>query len=244
MSTPTNGTPEPTGTPGPHGTSGPHGSDLPQYNAQTNQNPYATQGQQPHYGQSPSGQQPQGSGQKIKGTPPLWLGITLAVAGPLLGILLLVISVVSMAGTAQDMANAESGSTHTLEAEQSYWVMSADPTVSSGSAGSCSIYDPQTNSIEFEATETSTSASSDDGQSVTVLGTFTSADAGEYDIYCSGLASSDLYVAKANISGLVGGAVGILGGILLGGLLFLVGIVLIIVNRVTASRRRRAAGLA
>lgn len=235
MSTPTNASPEP------------NDSDLPRYNAPQNQNPYAQEpgrsaGQPDGGDQYPGSQYQQSSGQKIKGTPPLWLGITLAVAGPLLGILMLVISVVAVSGTVQEMADAQSGTTQTLEAEQSYWVLSGDPAVSDAT---CSVYDAQANSIPFEAnTSTATTTSTDSGQSATVLGTFTSTDAGEYDIYCSGVASSDLYVAQADVGGLVGGAVGILGGILLGGLLFLVGIVLIIINRVTASRRRRAAGMA
>lgn len=241
MSTPTNGSPES------------NGSDLPRYNPPTNQDPYAASGQTPHNGQpnnygqnndhgrSYSGQQPNGSGQKIKGTPPLWLGITLAVAGPLLGIIILIISVLGLGSTVNNIAESTPGSSQTLEADQDYWIMSDAGT---SQVDSCSVYDPSSNSIAVNSDPSTSASTESNGQSWELVGTFTSTDAGDYSVYCSGLQTSNTYVVPAAMGGILGGVFGIIGGILLGGLLFLVGIVLIIINRVTASRRRREAGMA
>lgn len=154
--------------------------------------------------------------------------------------IILVIAVATMSGTVREMADAEPGRTHTLAADQDYWIMSGD---GSTSQGSCSVYDPNINSVPVNVNPNTSASTTLEDQTWNMVGTFTSTDAGEYSVYCSDLSSSSTYVVEANMGGIVGGVLGILGAILLGGLLFLVGVVLIIVNRVTASRRRRAAGM-
>lgn len=202
-----------------------------------NQNPYQSGGQNA-YG-SGKGFQPQGDRKSIKGTPPLWLGITLAVLGPVLGLIMIIVSFVTLGGTVTDFANAPSGSTQSLEADTDYWIMSGDGTTF---VSSCSVYDPESNSIDVDVTPSSSASTETQDSSMNLVGTFTSQDAGDYSVYCSDLAGSDTYVVEGNIGGILGGAAGIIGGILLGLLLLVIGIVLIIINRVTASRRRRAAG--
>lgn len=75
---------------------------------------------------------------------------------------------------------------------------------------------------------------------VLLLGTFETKEAGEYRLSCSPYVSNDsVYITDVGVGGMVGGAFAGIGLGLLGGLLFIVGIILIIVNRVSASKNRR-----
>lgn len=225
-------------------------SDAPQYGQQPAAGQYPPAGQQsysstPQYqpaaGQGGYPQQNPGqSGQKVKGTPPLWLGIVVTIAGPVIGILALIISLVSLGSTVSEYAEAQPGSTHTLEADQDYWIVSGD---GSTTVSSCTVSGPDAGTVDVNVNP-STSASAQTGDTdMNLVATFTSGEAGDYNVYCSGLMSTDTYVIEANLGGIMAGAMGIVGGLLVGGLIFVVGIVLIIINRVTASRRRRAAGI-
>lgn len=205
-----------------------YGGGAPQYQPATNQGSYQPQG-------GP------GTGQKIKGKPPLWLGIALAIAGPVIGILALIVSLVAVGSAVSDFTNAEAGSSHTLEADQTYWIASGD---GSTSVSNCSVFGPGSSSIDVNTNPSTNTSAEANGESWNIVGEFTSDEAGDYSVYCSGLLPTDTYVVEANAAGIVGGVLGLIGGILVGGLIFLVGIVLIIINRVTASRRRREAGAA
>lgn len=272
MSTPTNGH-DPSKEPnGPNDSNAPaasssgsqqSNSDLPQYNPPAYQQPSYQQpayqqpsgpqgnqqapGSQQGYGQAygganqTGGYQPQGGPKKIKGTPPLWLGITLTIAGPVIGILALIISLVALAGTVSEMTDAQSGSSQTLEANTDYWILAGD---GSTSVSSCSVYGPDSSAIDVNVSPNSEASAQSGSTEVTMVATFTSEEAGDYSVYCDGILSSDIYVAEANLGGILGGTFGLIGGILIGGLIFLIGITLIIINRVTASRRRREAGVA
>ena len=176
----------------------------------------------------------QGSRPKGKGKPPLWVGIVSLVLGIVLGGIAIIVFFVTIFGAVSSIADTPSGSTRTLEAETEYYVFSDDVT----SVDSCSIYSPEFNTLELDTEGVNQTAESGD-ETFTLLGTFTTEEAGEYRVSCSPFVSEDsMYISDAGIGGAVGGSLAAVGLGLLGGLLFVVGIVLIIVNRVTASKNR------
>ena len=177
---------------------------------------------------------PQGGGRKGKGKPPLWVGLVSLGLGVLLGIVGIVVFFATVVGGASSIAETPSGTTRTLEADTDYFVFST----STSSVDECTIYTPEFDSMSLEISGTDQTATSD-GETFSMLGSFETSEAGEYRLSCSPyVASSDVYITDVGVGGMLGGAFAGIGIGLLGGLLFIVGIVLIIVNRVTASKNR------
>lgn len=176
----------------------------------------------------------QGNRPKGKGKPPLWMGLVSLGLGLLLGVIAIIVFFVTIFGAVNSIADTPSGANRTLEADTEYYVFSDDAT----SVDSCDIFSPEFNTLELETEGTNQTAESGD-ETFTLLGTFETEEAGEYRISCSPYVSGDsIYVSDAGIGGAVGGSLAAVGLGLLGGLLFIVGIVLIIVNRVSASKNR------
>lgn len=177
----------------------------------------------------------QGSRPTGKGKPPLWMGLVSLGLGVLLGIIAIIVFFTSIVGGANDIADTPSGTTRTLEADTEYYVFAT----TTDSVDECSIYTPEFDTLELETSGADQTATTD-GEEFSLLGTFETKEAGEYRLSCSPYVSNDsVYITDVGVGGMVGGAFAGIGLGLLGGLLFIVGIILIIVNRVSASKNGR-----
>lgn len=259
MSTPTNGSPQDSGS---NGSSSGSQRSAPNFGGGWQQNQGAPQSQPsqgdsgssqrvPSYGAPSSSQQGQSSGApqyrpagggssqgsrtEGKGKPPLWMGLVSLGLGVLLGIIAIIVFFTSIVGGAHDIADTPSGTTRTLEADTEYYVFAT----TTDSVDECSIYTPEFDTLELETSGADQTATTD-GEEFSLLGTFETKEAGEYRLSCSPYVSNDsVYITDVGVGGMVGGAFAGIGLGLLGGLLFIVGIILIIVNRVSASKNRR-----
>lgn len=208
------------------------GGGMPQYSPGGGQGGSSQHGNG-QYGSTQYGGAQQG-GRKGKGKPPLWVGLASLGLGLLLGIIAIIVFLTSVVGGANSIAETPSGTTRTLEADTTYYVFSTEAT----SVDECTIYTPDFDSKDLETSGTDQTATSE-GETFSMLGTFETEEAGEHRLSCSPYVSSDsVYITDVGVGGMLGGAFAGLGLGLLGGLLFVLGIILIIVNRVTASKNR------
>ncbi|MDO5619768.1 hypothetical protein [Kocuria sp.] len=169
-----------------------------------------------------------------KGKPPLWVGIVITCLAPLVAVVGIILAfVIGQSQLTQEIADAQpgisheltGGTVHTLMAPQSDAVLASD----------CSIYNPDYDSVPI-TTGYGTTETRPDGEVYAEVGEFTTDQDGTYRILCS--TSMDTVALEGN--GYLSIGLGSLAAVLIAGLIGVVGIALIIVNRVTASRARRA----
>ncbi|KAA9394341.1 hypothetical protein FCK90_07670 [Kocuria coralli] len=171
---------------------------------------------------------------RAKGSPPLWVGILVTCLGPVLGVIGIVLSFVfGVQQLDREMREAQPGSVHELSADVTHTLYA--PSGDAISAAGCSIYGPDFEAITLTGTSSPTELSRD-GESYVEVGEFTTTSSGTYRTTCPG--SSDLVAIEGN--GYLTLGLGVIGSLLIGGITCVIGIVLIIVNRVTASRRRQS----
>lgn len=186
------------------------------------------------YGGSPYSS-PQQGGRRGKGRPPLWIGLVTLGLSLLVGLAAIIVFVMSL-GSLGAITDSPSGDEQTLQADTEYHVYSS----SASSVEDCTVYSPGFDSIDFTPTSPGTSQTATvDGEELSQLGTFTTAEEGAYRLSCTPYVDAqDVYVSDVGVGGALGGAAASIGLALLGGLLFVVGLILIIVNRVSASKNR------
>lgn len=210
---PSYGSPSPPGQPDQNGT--------PQY--------------RPAGGQYGGGHQQGGTGRKGKGRPPLWVGLVSLGLGLLLGVIAIIVFITSIVGAVGDVADTPSGAEQALEEDTEYFVFSTG----TDSVDECTVYTPQYDSIDLEMSGNMDQTVTDNDQTFRLVGTFTTQEEGDYSVSCSPyVADDEMHISDAGIGGAVGGTLASVGLGLLGGLLFILGIILIIVNRVSASKNR------
>lgn len=199
---------------------------------------------QPVYGPpgSPRAGQQQGSSQghprgspqggSRTGRPPLWVGLGLLGLGVVACVIGLILMVTTIAGGVSQVAEARPSAQQQLEAGTEYTIF----TDSARDAGPCTVFDPDFDIIDVRAADGRRTVTSEDRMFLQ-LGSFTTTDAGSYQVSCEGVPGSALRVAEVKVGEILLGALGGVIVLLLGGLLAVVGIVLAVVHRVTARRR-------
>ena len=187
------------------------------------------------YGTQYGGHQQGGTGRKGRGRPPLWVGLTSLLLGLTLGLIAIIVFFASVVGSVGSIANAPSGTQQVLDDGTRYYVYSTgtDP------VDRCTVYTPGYDSMELELSDDSGQTMTDDDQTFRMLGSFTTEEEGQYRVSCMPyVADDEMRISDAGVGGMVGGTLASIGLGTLGGLLFLLGLILIIVNRVTASKSR------
>lgn len=169
---------------------------------------------------------------RVKGRPPLWLGIVTACLAPVIGVICLIAAfVVGYQQLDREMSDAVPGVTQELEAGTLHGLYV--PSDTGVQASDCQIYSP---SLGTPALSPSTSGTtlSRHGVEYTEIAEFTTSESGTYRTVCVG--SSDTIAIRGD--GFIVIGLGLFGSFLIGGFVLVIGIVLIVINRVSASRRR------
>lgn len=216
----------------------PQYSPPPQYQRPTSQQPHH-QGQPypgPQHFQGPGGSQPSPYAPPpapVKGKPPLWLGIVVLCLAPVLAVLGLVVAIViGQQQMDQEISESIPGTAHQLEANTIYTLYA--PEDDGVQASGCTVLNPERDQITLSPNATTTQTDPD-GVTYQEIGEFTTDQAGSYLTLCAG--SFDTVVLAG--TGFVTMGLGLILAILVGLGLGAVGIVLIVINRVTAARARR-----
>lgn len=171
-------------------------------------------------------------GGKRRGRPPLWVGLGLLGLGAVAFVIGLIVMLSSIVGGVAQVAEARPAAEQRLEAGTEYSIF----TDSMQDAGPCTVFDPDFDIIDVESPAGRRTVTSED-RTFLQLGSFTATDAGSYQVSCDGVHGGELYVTDVHVGGILRDALGGVIALLLGGLLVVVGIILVIVNRVTARRR-------
>lgn len=171
----------------------------------------------------------------VKGSPPLWVGILALALSPVLAVGGIILSLVfGSQELDRELAAAQPGVTEELDASTMHTLYA--PAGESVVASDCQVYGPEYDPI-YVSDSYSTSTEERAGESYQEIGEFTTTDAGRYRVSCEG--SSDLLAIEGN--GYVWIGLGSLFSVLGAGVLGVLGVVLIVVNRISASRRRQSA---
>lgn len=171
-------------------------------------------------------------GGKRRGRPPLWVGLGLLGLGAVALVIGVVVVFTSIAGGITQVAGARPDAQQRLEAGTEYTIY----TDSTRDAGPCTVFDPDFDIIDVRTADGRRTVTYED-RTYRQLGSFTTTDAGSYQISCEGVPGGELRVSEVNVGEILRGALGGAIALLLGGLLVVVGIILVIVHRVTARGR-------
>lgn len=184
---------------------------------------------------------PVGKGGKKPGVIGIVLGVVLIVLGPILGVLLGVIG--GIAGGALDSFSAPifgSGETKTvsLSANTDYAIWVDSDTATNGS-GSCDVQTPSGDSASFRRPSTQQTISRGSDGSFEAQLVFTSGAAGDYKVLCQTDSgdNASFFVATPLVTKSLG--IWVLVGLGVGGILFIVGVVWLIVTIVRRNRWNR-----
>lgn len=201
----------------------------PQYQGQPYQRPhsmYGAGGQPP----SPYALPPA----PAKGKPPLWLGIVVTCLAPVLAVAGLILAfVIGQQQLDREMAEADPGIAQELRAGTLYTLYT--PEEDAVAASGCSVVNPNFEPVTLIPSSTTTQADPD-GVVYQETGEFTTDQAGTYRILCDGSFDTVALAGDGFVTVGLGALASILAGLGLGA----VGIVLIVINRITAARARRA----
>lgn len=222
----------------------PQYSGPPQYQRPAPQQPQYQQPQYqgqlyqaPQYMQGTGGQQPSPYAPPpapAKGKPPLWLGIVVTCLAPVLAVVGLILAfVIGQQQLDQEIADADPGITHELRAGTLYTLYTPedDAVLASG----CTVVNPDFDQVTL-IPSSATTQTDPDGVVYRETGEFTTDQEGTYRILCDGSFDTVAIAGDGFVTMGLGGVVAVLAALGLGTL----GIVLIVANRITAARARRA----
>lgn len=172
----------------------------------------------------------------VRGKPPLWSGIVVLCLAPLVFAVGLIIAfVVGAQQLNQEFADSATGLSHELDGGTMHTLYA--PEDDATLASDCTIFAPDFSSVSVSPAYNPDQRDKD-GVTYSEVGEFTTTDDGTYRITCRGTSS----VAVIEGNGYVTIGLGLIASILISIVIGIVGIAMIVINRVTASRARRVAG--